>query len=100
MGSSYLVSVGTPRTTDRVLDIDTPAAMASCQLSVPAQATAPGRWGLNCRGAVLPADVRQVMQLVAGHAVGHGAHAAQGPVGRRATVPGCRVQATEQRDER
>src|SRR5258707_8885356 len=50
--------------------------------------------------AVLPADVGQVMSLVAGHGVGDGAYAPDGPVRWRAAPPGCGVPAAKERDER
>ena len=50
-------------------------------------------WPALVSSAVLSADVGHVMELVAGHGVGDGAHAADGPVRWRAVLPGRRVQA-------
>src|SRR6202158_263569 len=57
-------------------------------------------WPALVSSAVLPADVGQVMELVAGHGVGDGAHAADGPGPWGAALPGRRVEATEERGER
>src|SRR5260370_39686959 len=56
-------------------------------------------WPARVLAAVLPADVGQVMALVAGHGVGDGADAADGPVPWRAARPGRGVQATQGGDE-
>jgi hypothetical protein len=48
---------------------------------------------------VLPADVGQVMALVAGHGVRDGAYAPDGPVSWCAALPGGGVQATPEGDE-
>src|SRR5260370_15120635 len=56
-------------------------------------------WPARVLAAVLPADVGQVMALVAGHGVGDGAYAADGPVSWCAALPGRGVQATQEGDE-
>src|SRR5260370_23505657 len=56
-------------------------------------------WPARVLAAALPADVGQVMALVARHGVGDGAYAADGPVSWCAARPRRGVQATRGGDE-